>query len=118
MKQKQNEKICGESAVPDTAWPQRGASVFACGEKDGVVSRACVERADIAGISFFSERAYAAGEEVGVQFDIGMGNGEFGARMLKGIIKGCRAVKSAGAVRRCRAEAGWISAAAACHAAL
>lgn len=77
-----------------------------------------MERADIAGISFFSEREYAAGEEVGVQVNIGLGNGEFCSKMLNVIIKGCRAVRPAGAARRCRAEAGWISGGAACRAAI
>ena len=108
----------GEEDLSAALWPKRGASVFACGKKDGVVSQACVERADRAGISFFTGREYAAGEEVGVQLNIGLGNGEFGAMMLKGIIKGCRAVRAAGADRRCRAEAGWITGGAACHAAI
>jgi len=91
------------------AWPKRGESVFTCGKKDGILSRGSIESMDAAGTIFFSERKYAPGEEVGVQFNFGLGRNEFGARLLKGRIKSCRAVNSSVSGRLCRAEASWTA---------
>ena len=98
-----------KEAAP-AAWARRGEAVFTCGKKDGVLSRGSVESMDGAGTIFFSERKYVPGEEVGVQFNYGLGGNEFGARLLKGRIKSCRALAAAGTGRLCRAEACWTSA--------
>lgn len=107
MEIKQHGLDGGGAPAAGPAWPRRGESVFACGKKDGVLDRCSVERMDGTGASFFSERKYAYGEEVGVQFSVGLGNNEFGSRLLKGRIKACRAVSSRGGGRLCRAEASW-----------
>lgn len=109
---KMRKEYSGDSEVKAAAfaaWPKRGEAVFTCGKKDGILSRGSVESMDGAGTIFFSERRYAPGEEVGVQFNFGLGRNEFGAKLLKGRIKSCRAVSAAGAGRLCRAEACWTS---------
>lgn len=91
------------------AWPAKGDFVFACGSRDGVLNRCSVERMDNGGASFFSERKYAHGEEVGVQFNSRLGRNEFGQRVMAGRIKSCRSVRAAGGSAVCRAEASWVA---------
>jgi len=102
--------IDGSAGFADRAeWPGKGEFIFACGARDGVLSRCSVERMDGGGASFFSRRKYAAGEEVGVQLSVGLGHNEFGTRVLNGRIKSCRPVRAPGGARLCRAEASWTS---------
>ena len=92
------------------AWPAKGDFVFACGSRDGVLTRCPVERVDAAGASFFSERKYVPGEEVGLQFNAALGRNEFGPRVLTGRIKSCRSLRGSGGATLCRAEASWVPA--------
>ena len=107
MRIKSSDHDGAGASAPVQAWPKRGESFFACGNKDGVLSRCSVERMDQSGTSFFSSRKYAPGEEVGVQFSVGLGRNEFSTRMLNGRIKACRAFKSAAGGTLCRAEVSW-----------
>ena len=110
MNMKRSGHDGGEVQAAGLAWPKKGEYVFTCGKKDGVLSRCSVERMDRSGTSFLSERKYSPGEEVGVQFNVGLGRNEFGSKMLNGRIKACREIKLAGAGRMCRAEALWTPA--------
>ncbi len=107
MNMKRSRHDGGGVQATGPVWPKKGEAVFACGKKDGVLSRCSVERMDRSGASLLSERKYSPGEEVGVQFNVGLGKNEFGAKMLNGRIKACREVKLPGAGRMCRAEALW-----------
>ncbi len=103
-----NSNLVGAgTGTPVQAWLKRGESFFACGKRDGVLNRCSVERMDGDGTSFFSDRKYRPGEEVGLQLSVDLGRNEFATRILNGRIKVCRAVRSALGGKLCRAEVSW-----------
>lgn len=110
MKVKLCKKNSNTSLSSQSVLARRGESAFACGMKDGVVTVCSVDSMDDSGITFFTERKFAPGEEVGVQINVGLGKGEFCARLFHGTIQDSRQIKDGYGRGTCRTQVGWAGA--------